>query len=180
MREHLVQRAINIFPGKNSEAVAEIRERMQPRIVHAIEHADHEKRIFADRIVVFQVDGYILGSRVLCDRFKPPRDALHIGMLAFYGGDIEANAGRTDARRNVNPCPAKLDGALAFRRISRIDTAVSVGGDVHEGTASFAGNVANLIEMAGFKRKKVLAPRFDFADVKFRGYVSGEILKRHL
>jgi len=151
MCKHLIESAIGIFRRKGGKAVAEVGKRMQPRAVDAIEYADDEKRIFADRIIVFEMDGDIFGGSVLGDGPESFRNLCSIGLNVFRRSDIDANARRSEARCNLNPGLAEFDGALAFRRISRIDAVVAICGDVSEGTTSFAGSAANFVQIAGFK-----------------------------
>jgi len=180
MGEHLIEAAESVFGGKCGKAITEVGERVKPRAVDAIQETDDEERIFADGIVVFEMDDDIFGSGIISDglqRFGKLRD-IKFRVLSLR--DIGAHAGRTEVCRDVNPALRELRGAFTFRGVWGIDAVFAVGGDVGEGAPGLCGGVAELIEVGRFQRLEVFAPRFDSLDVEFAGDVCGEVLERHL
>ena len=94
MFEHHAKRAIVKVGIAGQHGIREVRQGMQKWMIDSVNHLHNEERIFADQVVIFQVDDDILACSVMDHFTETFRRALHIrrGILKLqsFGGSPPA------------------------------------------------------------------------------------------
>ncbi len=126
MSEHGVDSAVGIVRIFDSESVAEVRQGAQPRAAHFLDQLDQKERIFADRVVILQIDDNILRRRVLGHAPQAVGSTVEVRLQAFCRRKIRANARRAENNGSVHPLLAESNGLLALGAVRGVRAALAI------------------------------------------------------
>lgn len=165
--EHRFDAFVGVFGLAGHQRIREVRVRVQPGIVHLFDDADDEEWIFAERIVVFEVNENILLRAVLRHSDEAVRGAIEVRLRILGRRHIGTDTRRSDGCGNINPLFAEGDGFFPLGFVRGVGAVLAVDGDVYDGTAGFFENGAKFVQILRIKRTEMLAPWFDLADIEF-------------
>src|SRR4029077_1079926 len=180
MREHGFHRTILKGFIVRRQGITEVRQRTQPWTIDLLNHLDDEERIFADRIVVLQMNHNVLLRRILRDASKGVRCASYIRFGIFGAINVRANAWGSECHGYVRPLIARSDGLLALELVQSILAMPAIHRDINDTRLCLLYRISELFKIRRISRREDGAPRLDVMYVELLGDVGGEVFQLHL
>src|SRR5713101_810598 len=181
MAKHRIDAAVRIVGILGSEGVAEIRQGAQPRTVHLLDQLHQEEWIFADRVVILEIDDNILRRRMLDHAQQAVSRAIEVRLHIFCRRKIGANARRAQGDGSIHPQLAEGNSLLPFGTVGRIGAMFAVHRNVHDRCPRTFDSRPELLQifriMFRIAGRKMSGPGLDLVDPKFFDHVGCKVFE---
>src|SRR5262249_24980334 len=124
--------AISVVRFFSGDAVSEIGVGMQPGTAYLLDDFDEKERVFADRVVILQIDDDVFRGGMFHYPRQARRCAVQVGRRISSMRSRCTNSGCAEGHSRIHPLFAESDSLAALARVCRVWAVVAIDSDIND------------------------------------------------